>query len=206
VTNAVVATVFVQQATTIAAGAEGVWANGQKGPGEMRLARIDPATNSVSFLVDGNLPAGPVAVGGGFAWVKRGNDLLQIDPTTDAIVRTGAIVEGAQMAYGPSGLWSRLFELNPLNPFLVHVDAETLAAHEITTTGRPRCTQGGGLAVGPATVMVANNCLLDIVDAATGARLHELVTTHNLSGGAFGAGSFWVVDVDAAKLLRFVSG
>ena len=82
----------------------------------------------------------------------------------------------------------------------------TLAPHGLTTTGRPRCQQGGGLAVGSVTVMVVNNCLVDIVDAVTGARLHELVTTHDLSGGAFGAGSFWVVDVDAAKLLRFDSG
>ena len=66
--------------------------------------------------------------------------------------------------------------------------------------------QGGGLAVGPSSVIVVNNCLVDIIDAATGVRLHELVTTHNLSGGAFGAGSFWIVDVDAAKLLRFDSG
>ena len=205
-TNSVVASIFVQQAATIAAGAEGVWANGQKALGEMRLARIDPATNTVSFLLDENLPGGPVAVGGGYAWVRRGDDLLQIDPATNAVVRTGSIVNGAQIAYGPSGLWSRLFELNPLNPFLVHVDAGTLTPKALTTTGRPRCTQGGGLAVGPATVMVVDNCLVDIVDAVTGTRLHELVTTHNLSGGAFGAGSFWVVDVDAAKLLRFDSG
>jgi hypothetical protein len=85
-----------------------------------------------------------------------------------------------------------------LNPFLVHFDAGMLTPKALTTTGRPRYMQGGGLAVGPATVMV--------VDAATGTRLHELVTTQDLSGGAFGAGSFWVVDVDAAKLLRFDSG
>lgn len=205
-TNSVVASIFVHQATTIAAGAEGVWANGNKALEEMRLARIDPATNTVSFLLDANRPPGPVAVGGGYAWAKQGDDLLQIDPATNAVVRSGTIVNGAHLVYGPSGLWSRLFELNPLNPFLVHIDTATLTPQALTTTGRPRCLQGGGLAVGPATVMVVNNCLVDIVDAVTGARLHELVTTHILSGGAFAAGSFWVVDVDAAKLLRFDSG
>ena len=92
-----------------------------------------------------------------------------------------------------------------MNPFLVHLDAATLTPQALTTTGRPHCTRGGDLAVGPVSVMVVNNCLVDIVDAATGARLHELVTAHSLSGGAFGAGSFWVVDTDAAKLLRFDS-
>ena len=47
----------------------------------------------------------------------------------------------------------------------------------------------------------ASSCI-----AADTSALHELVTMHNLSGGAFGAGSFWVVDVDAARLLRFDSG
>jgi hypothetical protein len=206
--NAVVASVAVPEASVVAAGPEGVWANGFRAPGQMRLARIDPATNTISFTLDADVAPGAVAVGGGYAWIKRGDGLLKIDAATNAIIGSTTIVSGAQLAYGPSGLWSLFDEQNPLNPVVARVDPATLALQPLRTTGRspPRCfgRQGGlGLAVDTTRVWVVHACVIDELDAATGARLHEYVSKDRVASAALGAASAWIIDSDAGLLLRF---
>jgi streptogramin lyase len=69
------------EATSLAAGAGGVWVT----DGSERLARIDPASREVTY-VDAGVALNDVAVGAGAVWAISGPDraLVRIDPVTNA--------------------------------------------------------------------------------------------------------------------------
>ncbi len=111
--------------TSLVYGAGSLWAaNGSDGT----ITRIDPSSNGIrDTLFAGSDPLAPrpifsVAVGAGSLWAVRANELLQIDPATDAVVATRTIPPSVGLAVDRSSIWlttsdERLVRLSIARPY-----------------------------------------------------------------------------------------
>ena len=91
--------------TTIAAGAEGVWAGNSD---EARVVRLDPGTGRIAASVPATIQVAGVAVGGGSVWAADPiNDVVvRIDPNTSRVVARIPVADGPRrLTVGEDAVW-----------------------------------------------------------------------------------------------------
>jgi YVTN family beta-propeller protein len=147
-TGELVATIDVQ-ASTVAAGAEGVWFVPLDSPG---VKRIDPRTNRVVQTIRIPADALPaIAVGAGSVWATAENEGLvwRIEPGPRPVPRPIKVGVGVgYIAFGDGAVWAA----NYLDGTVSRIDPRTNAVTETVAVGTPRALAAGE---GSAWVSVA---------------------------------------------------
>ena len=181
---------------------------------ENTLARIDPATNRVSAVIDvGRAPAAS-AVGGQSVWVYNRDDstVSEIDARTNRVRKTTPVtglpagccgnLTGPVLAADASGAWFISGDLHG-KALLTHLPAGARGKREYPLAHTPT-----GVAVGKAAVWVvgrgANDYQVLRIDPATGrvtART-RFVASSGIDSIAVGFGRVWVVGSADATLYR----
>ena len=182
--------------------------------GENTLARIDPATNRVSAVIDvGQAPAAS-AVGGQSVWVYNRDDstISEIDARTNSVRKTTPVTgqpagccgnfTGPVLAADASGAWFISGDLHG-KALLTHLPAGARGKREYPLSHTPT-----GVAVGKAAVWVvgrgANDYRVLRIDPGTGrvtART-RFAASSAIDSIAVGFGRVWVVGSADATLYR----
>jgi streptogramin lyase len=177
------------------------------------LARIDPATNKVTAVVDLGAPPTIAAAGGHSVWVysQEGSTVSEIDTGTNRVrkttpVPTGIVdlsrFAGPVLAADNAGAWFVSAGLDGHHPLLIRVPATGRAhAHRLDVTPT-------GVAVGDGAVWVVGQAdhgyevlRLDPVTGGVQTRT-RFRSSMPVKSIAFGYGSAWVVDSSHAVLYR----
>jgi YVTN family beta-propeller protein len=91
--------------TTIAAGAEGVWAGNSD---TSRVVRLDPDTGHIAATVAETIQVAGIAVGAGSVWAADpiNNVVVRIDPKTSRVVARIPVADGPRrLAVGEGAVW-----------------------------------------------------------------------------------------------------
>ena len=190
--SAVVARIDVgAEAWIVTAGGDGsVWSDGPTG-----VARIDPATNTVSLQTRFE---GTASGGAGSIWVTSGRTLRRLDSTTGAVQAEITLPHAGEWALA---LADAVWVTSPDAKSLIRVDPETNAV--VATV--PACdVKGYGLTEEDGAIWAA--CYLDgqvlRIDPAANRVVARIALAYGVHSVASGAGSVWVNNHETGMLSR----
>ena len=166
---------------------------------------IDPKTNSIVAEIQVGVRPGPLAVGGGNAWVGNLDErtLTKIDPARQAPAGTVALGNRTPtgVAIGAGSVWvahGAVGQLSAVDPEFGQV------VKTIDAAGEALGSTKGAVAVGAGAVWaVFGDSTLARVDPATLAVTGRGLTASSPAGVVVANGFVWVVNSDSANVQRF---
>jgi len=201
--GAVVATIAlpftsITEESSVAAGEDGVFVLGDRGT---TIARIDPATNTVTGTFDAPPSASALRAGEGSLWVTSDatETLSRVDPSSGAIVATIQVGAGARfLAIGEGSVWV----MNSTDSTVSRVDPATnsVVASIVVSGG---LISGGDMAVGGGYAWArVSDALVARIDPSTNA----VVARYGLPSGsgsvAADDNAVWISAHDVKKVWR----